>query len=93
VDTDVLATGNGEIACGSRAAGQYNRIKLFAKLLAGDVNSNIHIATKLNAFGFKLDQTAIKVVLLHLEFRNAVTEKAARTVGTLKDDDIVAGTR
>jgi hypothetical protein len=89
MDTGKLASGNSEIACGRRAASQYNRVELLTKLVASDVNANVHIAAKLNAFGFELSQTAIKVLLLHFELRNSVTEKATGPVGTFEDHHIV----
>jgi hypothetical protein len=54
VNTDKLAPGNSEIACGRRATSQYNCIELFSKLVAGDINANVHIAAEFNAFGFEL---------------------------------------
>ena len=93
MDTDVLATGNSEIASGRRAASQHNCIELLSELLAGDVDANVHIAAEFNAFGFELGQTTIKMLLFHLEFGNAVTEKATRPIGPFEDHYIVTSTR
>jgi hypothetical protein len=93
MDADVLATGDREVTrCGCSSSQNYC-IELLSKLFAGDIDANIHIAAEFNAFGFKLSQTTIKVLLLHFEFWNAITQKAARTVGTLKNNYIVPCTR
>jgi hypothetical protein len=93
MDADVLATGDREVTRCGCTSGQNNCIELLSKLFAGDIYANIHIAAELNTFGFKLSQTTIKVLLLHFEFWNAITQKAARTVGPLKNNHIVPCTR
>jgi hypothetical protein len=54
MNANKLATGDREIAGGRCAASQNNCIELFSKLVAGDINANVHIAAEFNTFGFEL---------------------------------------
>jgi hypothetical protein len=91
MDANVVTAGDVEIACSGCAAGQDNSIELVTELFAGDVDADIHVAAELNALSLELGETAIEVLLLHLEFGDAVTQETAGTIGAFKDDNVVTG--
>ncbi len=75
--------------CGTEC--QHDGVIAIAQLIAGDVDPDVDAGAEDGALAAHLIQTAIEVLLLHLELGNAVSEQAAEFVFALVDRDGVPG--
>ena len=73
------------------AAGQHERIELGAKLVHRHVDADVTAGAKGDAFFAQDLEPPVEQSLLQLEFRNAVAQQAAHSVGALEDRDEMAG--
>src|SRR5690349_19220803 len=89
MDALEIAARNWKVSTQGCAAGQQNRIEVALQTLNGNVSADVRIGSELDAFGFHQLQPSIQNVLLHLEFRNAVSEKPADAIGSFKHCDCV----
>src|SRR3546814_5140071 len=87
--SDLLASRNGQVARGFRAAGQHDRVELRLQRFGGvygqpvfGVFCRAHIGgwTELDAFCLHLRKTAVDMGLFQLEVGNAITQQAADAV-------------
>jgi hypothetical protein len=75
------------------AAGEEDRVEVAAQVGGRDVHADVGVDLELHPFRPHLLQAPVDQVLLHLEVRNAVAEKAADAVALLENRDRVARAR
>jgi hypothetical protein len=75
------------------AAGKHDRVEIAAEITYRHALADMRIHDELHAFTAHLVDTAIDQVLLHLEIRNAITQKAADAISLFENGNGVAGAR
>ena len=90
MDAFQFAPRHGEIARLLGAAGEQDGIEILLQRVSGDGSSDVHVGSKLHAFGDHLLQPAVQHPLFHLEFGDAVAQQSADAIGFFENRDSVA---
>src|SRR5262249_18155098 len=73
------------------AAGEHDRVVLRNELVRVEIDADVSAVMKHDAFRLHLRDTAVDVMLLHLEIRDAIAQEPARVGPTLIDVNVVSG--
>ena len=91
--TGKLTTGHGQVAPLSGTDRHDHSVVAAPEVRAGHVGADVDPGTELHTLGLHLLDTTIEVLLLHLEFRDAIAQESTHTVGPLEHSDRVSGAR